>query len=442
MTKSRFESIPIDKIDEISNIRESTGDTRSLAASIDAVGLLNPVTVTERAQGTYRLIAGHRRLAALQSLGWQTVPAYVVAFVTESREDVLAAQLVENLQREDLDPLEEAEGLAELVEILGTQSAAAKAIGRSPAHLSKRLKLRQLPDEGKSAVRSGRLSLEEAFELAKLPEKRAAKIAEHFSAGNAHAPRELADEVMALERDEVSRKAAKDVAGQKHRKDMTVVASPDAEESWQTLEGWNGLAVDQDLHESEPCHRLVVGYPNRWTAEIREEYYCADPERHGPDGDSDNKIVDTEAEQSAADKKRRREAEKAAAKRQEKAEQLTREALEIASGLNRNDAVKVLSRWILADMDYGRLSELLKVFGVKVPDQPETQPWEDVETWIEYEQALEEAAAGAPDSKLYRAAVLYVLSITTHSPQLYIRELPDSAPIAEILGIEVDTEEI
>lgn len=439
---TRLETLPIEKIREVSNIRETTGDVRSLAASIEAVGLLNPLTVIAEPEGFYRLVAGHRRLAALKSLGSETVPAYVADFVSESREDVLAAQLVENLQREDLDPLEEAEGLAELVEILGTQGAAAKAIGRSPAHLSKRLKLRQLPDEGKSAVRAGSLNLEQAFELAKLPEKRAAKIAEHFSAGNSHAPRELADEIKALERDEVSRKAARDVAGQAHRQDMIVVASPDAEDSWQTLEGWNGLAVDQDLHEAEPCHRLVVGYQNRWSNEIREEYYCADPDRHGPDGDSDNKIVDTEAQRDEVEEKRRQKALERQAKIDEKSAQLARQAIEVAAGLNRNDAVKVLSQWILRGLEPTRAAELLKVFGVKVPDEPETKPWEDPDSWHNYETAVSETMDSTPDSKLYRAAVLYTLTISTHSPQLFIRERPENIPIAEILGIEIDREEI
>lgn len=440
--KTRLEMISIDKIREVSNIRESVGDVRGLARSIEAVGLLNPLTVIEEAEGTYRLVAGHRRLAAVRSLGSSEIPVYVTGWISENYDEIIATQLVENLEREDLDPLEEAEALADLVEILGTQKAAADAIGRSPAHLSKRLKIRQLPDEAKSAVRAGTVTLEDAFEMTKLPEKAAAKIAKISGSDPEKASRELRSELTSHQRDEESRKAARAVAGQDHRKGITVVARPDMPDSWKSLEGWNGIAVDQDLHEKEACHRLVVGYSSNWDQSLREEFFCADPERHGPEGDSDNKITDPHAKSEEEEAKRKAERERIETARAEKRAKLLREAIDLSAGLNRNDAVKILSRWLLGDLETGQLAELLKLFGVEVPEAPETQPWTDPDTWNAYGEEITALLSTAPDSKLYRAAVLYVLTITTHAGQLWVREDPKNQPLAEILGIEIDREEV
>lgn len=112
-----------------------------LADSIERHGLLQPVTVKNDGDG-YVLVAGERRLRAHQLLGKTKIPAIVLA---SGNSDELA--LIENVQREDLGPLEEAQALAKLMERHGyTQEALGKVIGKAQATVSNLLNLNKLPD--------------------------------------------------------------------------------------------------------------------------------------------------------------------------------------------------------------------------------------------------------------------------------------------------------
>ena len=113
-------------------------DVALLAASLDAHGLLQPVLVRPL-DGRFELMAGHRRLQAAQRLGWRQIPA-IVRSATES--DAYVLTLVENLQREDLSPREEADALEVLVrQRAWTTRQVAAAIRRSQAFVSKRLRV-------------------------------------------------------------------------------------------------------------------------------------------------------------------------------------------------------------------------------------------------------------------------------------------------------------
>src|SRR5574341_145193 len=92
-----------------------------LAASIKSAGLLQPVLVRERADGRYELIAGERRLRACRSLGWTTIPA--VKREVDDRT-LLTLALVENLQRDDLSPVDEASGYRRLIDEFGLSQEA------------------------------------------------------------------------------------------------------------------------------------------------------------------------------------------------------------------------------------------------------------------------------------------------------------------------------
>lgn len=124
-------------------------------------GLLQPVLVRRRAR-SYELIAGHRRLAAAQQLGWQTVPALVREGGSE-QNDVL--QMVENLQRQNLSPEEEADGLAGLIRRHNwTTREVARAIHRSQTYVSKRVRVYEDPVL-RDAVLEGGLTPTAAEEL-------------------------------------------------------------------------------------------------------------------------------------------------------------------------------------------------------------------------------------------------------------------------------------
>ncbi|MGI9667443.1 MAG: ParB/RepB/Spo0J family partition protein, partial [Acidimicrobiia bacterium] len=127
-----------------------------LAASIEAVGLLQPIVV--RSEGDrYVLVAGERRLRAMKQLGRPEVPA-VIRAATDGATNLTEA-LVENLQREDLSPLEEAAAYSELQEEYGlTHEDIASRVGRSRSAVSNTLRLLQLPAAIQKMVAAGDLS--------------------------------------------------------------------------------------------------------------------------------------------------------------------------------------------------------------------------------------------------------------------------------------------
>ena len=120
------------------NPRRTLNDIGDLADSIRAHGLLQPIVV-RRIDSGYELVAGHRRLAAVQQLGWARVPAIVR---DEDPDDAYILTLVENLQREDLSPKEEAAALEVLVRERGWSTRqVGQAINRGPMYVSRRLRV-------------------------------------------------------------------------------------------------------------------------------------------------------------------------------------------------------------------------------------------------------------------------------------------------------------
>lgn len=151
------------------NPRSTIGDLDELMDSIRAVGMLEPLVVAPRPKGRFQVIAGHRRLAAAQALRLDEVSCVV-------REDLVEqagrlAMLIENLQRRDLDELDEARGYQGLVDLGLTQSEIATKVGRSQSHVSKRLALVGLPKKAQAALASRTITVADALELAKLPDE-------------------------------------------------------------------------------------------------------------------------------------------------------------------------------------------------------------------------------------------------------------------------------
>jgi ParB family chromosome partitioning protein len=128
----------------------------ALAGSLRERGVLQPVLVRPVAGGTYELVAGERRWRAAQIAGLETIPALV-----RDRDDTAAleAALIENMAREDLNPVEEARACAALVEELGlTREAVGLRVGRSRVAVSNLLRLLDLPDEALGLIERGDLS--------------------------------------------------------------------------------------------------------------------------------------------------------------------------------------------------------------------------------------------------------------------------------------------
>jgi ParB family transcriptional regulator, chromosome partitioning protein len=129
---------------------------KALAGSLGARGVLQPVLVRPKPGGTYELIAGERRWRAAQIAGLEKIPALI-----RPREDAVALELalIENMAREDLNPVEEARACAALVEELGlTREEVGRRVGRSRVALSNLLRLLDLPDEALELLERGALT--------------------------------------------------------------------------------------------------------------------------------------------------------------------------------------------------------------------------------------------------------------------------------------------
>lgn len=139
-----------------------------LADSIAENGLLQPIAVRPKKVGTgYIIIAGERRWRAARLAGLDEVPV-IIKDVTDEQAAALA--LIENLQREDLDPIEVAEGCRQLIDKYGlTQESAAKKLGKSRSAVTNSLRLLALPEDVRRMVSGGKLSFGHAKVLLGLP---------------------------------------------------------------------------------------------------------------------------------------------------------------------------------------------------------------------------------------------------------------------------------
>jgi ParB family chromosome partitioning protein len=142
---------------------------QELADSIAAHGLIQPLVVT-RVAGNYQLIAGERRWRASQLAGLTTVPVIVKE---TTPQQMLELALVENIQRADLNPLEEAEAYAQLMQEFGlTQEAVAERVGKSRTAVANIVRLLNLPEDARAALASGEITEGHARALLSLKKQR------------------------------------------------------------------------------------------------------------------------------------------------------------------------------------------------------------------------------------------------------------------------------
>jgi ParB family chromosome partitioning protein len=136
---------------------------KELADSLREQGLLQPVLVVKASNGGYELVSGERRLRAAQSLGWQRIPAIIKV---ASLQEMAEWAIIENVQRDDLNPLEEARSYKRLIdEFKLTQEDVAKKVGRERATVANSLRLLRLPAELQSLLEKGDLQMGHARAL-------------------------------------------------------------------------------------------------------------------------------------------------------------------------------------------------------------------------------------------------------------------------------------
>ena len=129
-----------------------------LARSVREHGIVQPLVVTRLGDNKYRLIAGERRFRAAQKAELKTVPVVIKETLTDS--DTLQIALIENIQREDLNPIEEAHAYHQLHEEFGlTQEEISKRVGKERSTVANFLRLMRLPDPVKKLLASGQLSM-------------------------------------------------------------------------------------------------------------------------------------------------------------------------------------------------------------------------------------------------------------------------------------------
>ena len=168
--RDALHSIAIDKIRAGRYQPRTRSDETSLAElaeSIRAQGVVQPILVRPIDGGRFEIIAGERRWRAAERAGLKEIPALVRAVPDQA---ALALALIENIQRENLNPLEEAQGLERLIEEFGlTHEAAAHAVGRSRSAVTNLLRLTQLAKPAQEYLLAGKIDMGHARALLALP---------------------------------------------------------------------------------------------------------------------------------------------------------------------------------------------------------------------------------------------------------------------------------
>jgi ParB family chromosome partitioning protein len=173
-------SVPIEHLEPSPYQPRGAMDPAALADLVDSIrarGILQPLLVRPHPaqSGRFQIIAGERRWRASQQAGLHEVPVLVREL---SDMETMAAGLVENLQRQDLNPIEEAEGYKRLVDEFGmTQEVLAESVGKSRSHIANTLRLLNLPTTVRNEVRNGALTAGHARALLAHPEPEKAALA-------------------------------------------------------------------------------------------------------------------------------------------------------------------------------------------------------------------------------------------------------------------------
>lgn len=132
-------------------------ELNQLAKSIEQKGILQPILLKEIGDDKYSIIAGERRWRAAKKIGLKTVPAVISNLADE---EIFEVALIENIQREDLNPIEEAEGYRKLIKEYGyTQEKVAEIVSKSRSHIANLIRLLNLPENIQESIKQGEISV-------------------------------------------------------------------------------------------------------------------------------------------------------------------------------------------------------------------------------------------------------------------------------------------
>ncbi len=167
------DSIPLKKIKANPNQpRKFFNDSKmdELISSIKEKGILQPIAVRELKNGDYEIIAGERRYRAAKAVGLKSIPAYILSISNES--EIMEYALIENIQRVDLDPIEESEAFALLKSKYNlSQKEISKRVGKSRSLIANSLRLLKLPSSIKKDIKNQKITMGHAISLLSLKSK-------------------------------------------------------------------------------------------------------------------------------------------------------------------------------------------------------------------------------------------------------------------------------
>lgn len=159
----------------------NTESLSELAASIKAKGVIQPIIVSKTKNGCFAIIVGERRWRASQEAGLITIPAIIKDY---SKQDIMSVSLIENIQRENLNSVEEAMAINQLIEEFSmTHNTVAESIGKSRATVTNLLRLLELQDEVKAMLKDGLLDMGHARALLTLDDNQQLELAKRIYEG-------------------------------------------------------------------------------------------------------------------------------------------------------------------------------------------------------------------------------------------------------------------
>jgi ParB family transcriptional regulator, chromosome partitioning protein len=245
------QEIPIDSIDPNPyQTRRRINETalEELAESIRASGVIQPVILRPIANGRFQLVAGERRWHASKRAGKTTIPAIVRQI---SNEQAMEITIIENLQREDLNPMEQARAFERLSrEFSLTQEQIAARTGKDRASIANFIRLLKLPEDVQNALEAGALSFGHGKVLLTL-----AGFPEHME----RAAREIIEKQLSVRQTEelVARLLNPQVAKQKQEK-PAVPVDPNVREAQRSLE--SSLGVKVEIHDRKGKGKIILKY--------------------------------------------------------------------------------------------------------------------------------------------------------------------------------------
>jgi ParB family chromosome partitioning protein len=245
------QEIPIDNIDPNpyqTRRRINESALEELAESIRVSGVVQPVVLRPVANGRYQLVAGERRWHASRRAGKTTIPAVVRQI---SNEQAMEITIIENLQREDLNPVEQARAFERLSREFGlTQEQIASRTGKDRASISNFVRLLKLPEDVQNALEAGALSFGHGKVLLAL-----AGFPEHLE----RAAREIIEKQLSVRQTEelVARLLNPQAAEQKQEK-PAVPIDPNVREAQRSLE--SSLGVKVEIHDRKGKGKIILKY--------------------------------------------------------------------------------------------------------------------------------------------------------------------------------------